>query len=204
MEVKNRIIAVSDSLFFKLGIRSVTMDDIAKELGISKKTIYQFFDDKDAIVVSVFQQHMDKEVLALQEVMQNSSDVIEEFFKGIERMNLEMKNINPSAIHDVKKYHPKAWGIFQNFRDSIFLDSIKNNLKRGIEQGYYRPEIDIEVLSRLHMAGFEIATDSAFFPYSKFNPIAVHLEIFSHFLFGILNQAGLLKYHQHKINFQNA
>ena len=157
MEVRERILKAAEELFMKFGIRSVTMDEIASELGISKKTIYLHFEDKDAIVHEVATARMMCEKDICEEIYEKASNPIDEVCREIEMLKTHAGALNPVVIYDLKKYYPKTWQLFQQHKQTIFLDITRRNLQEGVKQGLYRPEINIEILSRLRMEEIDFA-----------------------------------------------
>lgn len=197
MEVRERILNTAEELFSKFGIRSVTMDEIASELGISKKTIYLNFEDKDAIVHEVASSRMTCEQTESERIYKESENPIDEFFKEIEVFRTHAATLNPMVLYDLKKYHPKTWQLFQQHKQSVFLEIVKRNLREGVEQGLYRSDINIEILSRLRMEEIDFAFDVSIFPPEKYKQFEVHLAFINHFLRGIITEKGLeiyLKY----------
>lgn len=197
MEVKERILKAAEELFLKFGIRSVTMDEIASELGISKKTIYLHFADKDAIVHEVATSRMNHEQGICERIYEESENPIHEVVKEIEVLKKEAATFNPVIIYDLKKYYPKTWALFQQHKQTIFLDITRRNLQEGVKQGLYRPEINIEVLSRLRMEEIDFAFDQSVFPNTIFNQFEIHQTFIDHFLRGVLTPKGLTVYEQY-------
>lgn len=191
MEVRERILKAADELFSKFGIRSVTMDEIAAEIGISKKTIYLTFEDKDAVVHEVASNRMSFEEIECKRIYEESENPIDEVFKEIEVFRTHSATLNPMVVYDLKKYHPKTWQVFQEHKQSVFLEITKRNLREGVEQGLYRSEIDIEILSRLRMEEIDFAFDVNVFPPEKFKQFDVHRAFIDHFLHGIMTEKGL-------------
>ena len=116
METKDRIVLGARELFFKYGIKSITMDDIAKHLGISKKTIYQFFDDKDQIVLSLMNQTLIINQSNFDAISKSAKDPIHEIVLTAEHMRNIFTEINPIVFSDMKKYYPEAWIQFIQFK----------------------------------------------------------------------------------------
>lgn len=197
MEVKERILKAAEELFLKFGIRSVTMDEIASELGISKKTIYLHFEDKDAIVHEMATNRMSHEQGVCERIYEEAENPIHEVVKEIEILKKEAATFNPVIIYDLKKYHPKTWAVFQQHKQTIFLDITRRNLQEGVKQGLYRPEINIEILSRLRMEEFDFAFDPSVFPNNTFNQFEVHKTFIDHFLRGVVTEKGLKIYEQY-------
>lgn len=197
MEVRERILKVAEELFMKFGIRSVTMDEIASALGISKKTIYLHFEDKDSIVHEVATLRMDCEVFECEKNYETAENPIDEVYKEIELFKIHSAAMNPVILYDLKKYYPKTWQLFQQHKQSVFLELTKRNLREGVEQGLYRSEINIEILSRLRMEEIDFAFDQSVFPQERFNQFNVHKTFIDHYLRGILTEKGLAVYQEY-------
>ena len=119
MEIKERLLNKAKEMCFRFGIRSVTMDDIAKELGISKKTIYQNFEDKDEIVYQMMLQEMQKEECEWKDLAKTSVNILDKMLKAQVLMRKSLSEINPALVFEVKRYHPRAWGIFENHKNVL-------------------------------------------------------------------------------------
>lgn len=197
MEVRERILKAAEELFMKFGIRSVTMDEIASELGISKKTIYLHFEDKDSIVHEVATQRMICEKVECEEIYEKAANPIDEVCREIEMLKTHAAALNPVVIYDLKKYYPKTWQLFQQHKQTVFLEITKRNLKEGVEQGLYRREINIDILSKLRMEEIDFAFDQSVFPHEKFNQYDVHKTFIDHFLRGIITNRGLEIYQEY-------
>lgn len=166
------------------------MDDLAEKLSASKKTIYQYFKDKRELVnvVSLFQiEEESKQISGIRKVRENA---IEEMFKMSIYMRDMHTRINPTCIYDIKKYYPKAWQNFQNFETNFIKSSVIENLNHGIKEGLYRSEINTEILARLKIAEIETGFNQEHFPMDRFNPFDVQVELFEHFLAGIVTKKG--------------
>lgn len=194
MEIKERIIAKAREQFFRYGVKSVTMDDIARELGISKKTIYQHFEDKDAIVHQLMMAEMANDKCEWDVLDGSSDNVIEKIVKSMDIIRQAFAEINPSTFFDIKKYHPKTWELFQEHKQNFVMESIRKELLQGIEQGVFRADIKVEILVRMRMEQIEIGFDPQLFPPSKFSLIEVELTMLDHYIRGILTPKGLEVY----------
>ncbi len=195
--MKERILKAAVDLFWRYGVKSVTMDDIAKELGISKKTIYQHFNDKDAIVKEVVEIELNSEQCDIDRLEAEASDPIEEVMRTSDYMRTSVATMNPVLLNDLKKYHPKAWAIFQKHKHEHIIQSISGNLQRGVDAGLYRDDIDVKVLARMRVEQIEMAFDPAIFPPQKFAMIEVHTQLIHHFLRGILTAQGFEVYNHY-------
>lgn len=196
LEIKDRIIAKARELFFRYGVKSVTMDDIASDLGISKKTIYQHFEDKDDIVHQMMQIEMANDKCEWEDLEKVTKNVIEKSVKSMDFFKQAFTEINPSAFFDIKKYHPKTWELFQEHKQNFILASIIKDLKEGIEEGYFRPEINVEILAKMRLEQIEIAFDPHLFPANKFSVVEVEVTMLDHFFRGIMTERGLKVYQE--------
>jgi TetR/AcrR family transcriptional regulator, cholesterol catabolism regulator len=194
LEIKERIIAKAREQFFRYGVKSVTMDDIAGELGISKKTIYQHFEDKDAIVHQLMLTEMDQDKCDWDILNESSKNVIEKTVKSMDIFKQAFTEINPSTFFDIKKYHPKTWALFQEHKQNFILGAIRQDLLEGIEQGFFRPEIKVDILAKMRMEQIELGFDPQMFPPNKFSIIEIELTMLDHFIRGVLTEKGLEVY----------
>lgn len=198
METKDRIIGQTYDLFMRYGIRSVSMDDIAYHLAISKKTIYQYYADKDSLVEGVLDIEIKRNYEDCESNKQKKENSIHEFFLSMDSMKEMFKQLNPTIVHDIQKYHPKCFKKLHQHKDDFFYNIIKDNLELGIKEGLYRPEINIDVLTKFHLNTFFITTNSEIFPVSKYNLTVVSQEILENFLYGIATAKGIEKIELYK------
>ncbi len=198
MSQKDRILEGAEELFFKAGIRSVTMDEIARHLGMSKKTVYQYYKDKDDIVKALVSKKLDEDKCEMRNIAATSSNVLEEMINMMKCSEEFFSRVNPILIHDLQKYYPEAWQLFQAFKADVVISSMYDILKRGIEQGYVRPEIDAKVLSRMRVWQVELGFDTTIFPVNEFNTWKVQLQMLEHFIYGICTPKGHKIINQYK------
>ena len=192
--VKERIIKSALNLFWRYGIRSVTMDDIARDLGISKRTIYQHYSDKEAILALVIQEEIREQKCEMQKLEELAENPIEEAMYATVQMQETLADMNPTLLYDLKKYYPNAWELFQNYKHEYIIRNIRDNLAKGIEMGLYRPDIDTDVLSLLRVEQIVLAFDPTVYPAKKFSMMHVQTQFLNHFLRGILSEKGFEYY----------
>src|SRR3569833_2856037 len=120
----DRIIQGGEDLFLTAGIKSVTMDDIARHLGMSKKTIYQFFRDKNELVIALVKKKLKEDEDQIADIMSRSANVIEEMINMMKCSEEIFSRINPIVIHDMQKYHPEAWAEFQRFKAEVLISTM--------------------------------------------------------------------------------
>ncbi|MFY0686847.1 MAG: TetR/AcrR family transcriptional regulator [Cyclobacteriaceae bacterium] len=192
--MKEKIVEVAESLFMRLGIRSVTMDDVARELSISKKTLYQSFAHKDELVTAVARLHMDREIEQFTSIAKDAENAIDELHRIAYCMRQNILKMNPSTLYDIQKYHKTAWGMFQDFKTDFIKTNIKHNLNRGITEGFYRPEINTEIIAQFRIEQVEMMFDGQTFASSQFDFVEVQMQLFDHFVHGLLTHDGRALY----------
>ncbi len=201
METKDRILLKADELFRRYGIRAVTLDEIANNLGISKKTIYQFYEDKDALVDAVMMTEFEKNHKECCQCSTDAKDAVDELFQLMLNIDEDFRNLNPIIIMDLKKFHFKTFEKFEKHLHQDILQMIVANLKRGIAEGLYREDLDVEIVARFRVATIWLMFDQDVFPSNKFQLTKVVKEIFELFLHGLVNTKGyklIEKYKQQK------
>jgi AcrR family transcriptional regulator len=194
--MKDRIIQTGCEAFFKYGVRSVPLDQLASELGISKKTIYQHFKDKDELVLAIVEFVMNAERLKADECYSQSQDPIHELIQASALMGEIMLSINPTLLMDLQKYHPKAWKVYLESKAGFLVD-IERNLNDGIKLELYRSDLDISILSRMRLESVEMGLNQDFFPIKHFNVAEVNQAFLDHFIRGIVTEQGLKVYESH-------
>ncbi|RSK42869.1 TetR/AcrR family transcriptional regulator [Hymenobacter perfusus] len=199
MEIKDRILHASIGLFTRNGIKSVSMDDIATHLGISKKTLYKWFENKDQIVSAVIHNHLTGVQGECEGIIGHARNAVDEMVQMMDWAKRQFANVNPNAIHDLRKYYPAAWGLFHEHKSSFILQQIQANLLRGVQEGLYRADLDIEVLSRLRLAQIDVLFDPEVFPSAQFDQMRVQMACNEHFLLGVVSLKGhkLLNEYRH-------
>ena len=151
MENKEKIVVGAADLFMRYGVRSVTMDDVARELGMSKKTLYQSFSNKDELILEVTKSHIAEEKKEFGDIHSESSDAIDELQQLTVCMRKHMANLNPSLLFDLQKYHPSSWQMFLDFKATFIQSQVRENIERGIEEGVYRSSLNADVLAKMRM-----------------------------------------------------
>ena len=190
MENRERIQVKAYELFMRYGIRSVSMDDIAAQLGMSKKTIYQFFADKDELVSAVVEQEVGNMQQDCVRSSQKSRDAIHEIFLTMEQVSEQFRHLNPVVLYDLEKFHHPAYGKFLKYRNEFLLEIISANLKRGIQEELYRPELEVDIIARFRLESMMIAFNIDLYPTRKFDLRQVIMELFEHFLYGLVTLKG--------------
>jgi TetR/AcrR family transcriptional regulator, cholesterol catabolism regulator len=190
MEPKERISIKSDELFNRYGIRSVSMDDIASALGMSKKTLYQYYADKEELVSAVFEtliQENKKRCICDCEASENS---IHEFFLALDMMQEMFSKMNPMLLYDMQKYHPRVYSKFLAHKNDFIFQIMRSNLEKGIRDELYRADIDVDVVAKFRIESVFLAFNSDVFPNNRTHLVHIEQQLADLFLFGIVTTKG--------------
>ncbi len=199
MESVTKILSGAQELFFKLGVKSVTMDDIAKHIGVSKKTIYLHFKDKDELVHLLMKEHFKRDEENFTNIFNESANIVEEVFMVMESMTERLSKINPLLIYELQKYYPKSWSLMKEFKDKFVMRRVEESIEKGKKDGIVREDANAKILARLRMEEVEMAFNPTVFPPDKYNVLTVQLALTEHFLYGICTLKGHKLINKYKI-----
>jgi len=187
---KELIIKSSKILFMRYGIKSISMDDIAKDLGISKKTIYNFVENKDTLVLSVLQSHSLEEKEMVQKIKKVAHNAIEEMASIARYVLQHMREMKPTLMYDLKKYHLKSWNYLTENHFSFIEETIQKNIERGKEEGLYRAKINEVIHSKIYVSMARIMVDEDVFPSNTYKKGDIYENYFIYHMNGIMNEQG--------------
>lgn len=190
MDTKNRIQRKADELFRRYGVKSITMDEISEQLGVSKKTLYQLFTDKNELVDKVVMNMLHHNKENCEQCTNAADNAIQEIFYQMETVQNMYSNLNPSFLHDIEKSHPQVYKKFYNYKCQFLFEVIKKNIERGKEEKLYREEMDTEVIVRLKMETMLLPFNDNVYPRNQFPVIHTHRELTEFFLMGMVTEAG--------------
>lgn len=178
------------------------MDEIARELGISKKTIYLHFSDKDAIVHEITKRFLDYDYEKAKTIYEQSENPIDEMIQAARLAKELLNTVNPVLLFDLQKYHNKAWSTYLEHK-KMFVQLVTRNLREGIEQGFYRPNINVAVMALFRVETVELGFNQAVYPTRSFSVTEVQYAFLDHFLRGILTPKGLEVYEKYILQLKN-
>ena len=178
------------SLFKRLGLKSVSMDDIARELGISKKTLYQLVSNKEELIEKVMTYDFEQDKAMFVRHADEATDAIDEFLRNSRYFIREMREVSPTTMRDLQKYYPKLWrDMFQAHHEQFQRDLVRN-LERGMEEGLYRDNLEPEVIATLYSGMTGLVIDRQVFPNHE-RPLSDIIRQMTEYHFhGIVNQFG--------------
>ena len=192
------ILAEAEKLFMKFGIKSVTMDDIAKQLSMSKKTIYTYYKDKNELVSKLIAKMLQEDECKMSECTKGAENAIDEVFLCMDFLKDMLTKINPAVFYDLQKYHNDAHQLMINFHHTYVYNTIKNGLEKGIDQQIFRSDINTEILSRLRVSQINWAFECDLVRNGKYSLYDVIIETTLHFLFGISTLSGHVLINKYK------
>ena len=188
--MSEKIIEGCEKLFRKFGIKSLSMDDIARELGMSKKTIYQYFSDKNDLVKKTFSAILTQNESRCTCIINETNNPVEEILLITRDVSQQMKGTNPSVFYDLRKYHPDAWQLFENHSNIFIYTQIKNNLIKGKAEGYYRNELNEDITARLYISLIQTISNPELFSNIDYDFSSVYNQMINYHFNGICSQKG--------------
>lgn len=200
--MKERILAEAEQLFWKYGVRSVTMEDIAKPLGISKKTIYQHFTDKEDIIYQVVQNKIVQDQSEVSCMAVDAANPVEEILAVLAMMRKHAGKASPNLLIDIQRHYPQAFALFRQHKENYIMRSILENIQKGIDQGLYRADMNPTILARIRVEQIELAFNNDIFPTGQYGMLEIQYEMTHHFVRGMLTEQGFTIYNQY-INQHN-
>ncbi len=190
-EVKNKILNGAAALFLKYGFKSITMDDIARELGISKKTLYQFFEDKPSLVDQTVMNHIQAEENACKAINHEQTNPVEYMLMITESFSDIKKQINQSILYDLKKYFKPTWDKLNLFRMEFVYNQVLDNIIRGKEMGFYHAGIDDSLTARFYISLVDFMMNPDNYASTELDFKSVHAEMMRYHLRSICTDKGM-------------
>jgi TetR/AcrR family transcriptional regulator, cholesterol catabolism regulator len=206
MEPKERILEKAHELFNRYGIRSVSMDDIATQVGMSKKTLYQYYTDKEELVSAVFTGVMEQNKTQCCNGRDTADNAIHEVLAAFEMVRDMFANMNPSVLIDMEKYHPDTFRKFKEYKNGFMYQMIRKNFERGITEGVYREDIDVDVLTRYRIHNIMLSFNPEVFPNNRTHMVHIEEQLLEHFLYGVATLKGqrlIQKYKSQRTKIKN-
>ncbi len=192
-EMKNNILQRTAAMFFRYGIKSVTMDDIARELGMSKKTLYQFFENKNDLLSQIMDKEGERDEAITGAVLTHSENAIDELMgyarHGLEEFTKVMSC--PTIVYDLQKYHRDIWDRFETDMNKRIYEGTKNNIARGQKEGLYREGIDYDIIAKLYVKKMMAIMDEDTFPTAHYDKIKLFTQFLIYHVHGIATPKGI-------------
>ena len=184
------ILERATQVYMKYGVKSVTMDDLAKELSISKKTIYKYYSDKPELVKAIIEMKVEMDQAVCSNSAQQSNNAIEEMISISKFVIENIGSINPTVFYDLQKFYPEAWQVIQTHKWSFVLNMITVNIERGIKEGLYRKNLNAKIIGKQYVVANDMITNTNIFPWPEFKFEEFFKEIMRFQLNGMVNEEG--------------
>lgn len=194
------IIQKAEQMFFNFGIKSISMDDLSREMSISKKTLYTFVDSKDDLVYLVVQNHISREKEKSTLISKKSINAIDEFLQIILHNNDELSSLNKNVIYDLNKYHPKSWNLLTGFTEEYIFNHILHNLKRGVKEELYREDMNPELIAFIYINSIDAILKNIHNKKTDKDIATTIKEYAIYHLHGIVSEKGRNYIHNHLKN----
>jgi len=186
-----KILEVSTQLFMTYGLKSVSMDDICRKLGISKKTIYQYVDNKQELVSQVIKEFIGIQHEMINSITSRSEDAVEEYLNLSRHFLSTIRQMKPTITYDLQKYYPDSWKIVTEDHFKFLQTVIQNNINGGIEQGLYRENINVDIIAKLYISKNHALANEELFPTDTYNKDDLLIEFIRYHLHGIASDKGI-------------
>jgi len=173
-----------------LGFKSVTMDHIARVAGISKKTLYELFEDKDELVLESVKFMLNDNQCQTEDAFKVSKNAVDQIISILMIMEKMVRGMNIVCYMDMQRYYPAAYRFLQQHKETYLFQCITDNLKQGIAEGFYRDDIDVNIIARFRMESAMMVFQSNVFPQENYDTLKVNTQIFAHYMYGLATNKG--------------
>jgi len=192
MDTRERIIDQASTMFFKYGIRSITMDEIAESLGISKRTLYESFANKEELLRECLETKH-RENTGFRDVLmkEHPDDPLEIIHQHFRQVIITLNGLHPNFFNDLKKYHSRLWAKQIESKQDENMCFTREMIEKGIKTGVFRDNADGEILSRMMHSMMEIMSTGDLFPETRFPRAEVARQVMLCFIRGMATQKGL-------------
>ncbi|GHA66434.1 TetR/AcrR family transcriptional regulator [Pontibacter akesuensis] len=189
-EAKDKILQAAFEMFCQRGIKSVSMDDIAQHLSMSKKTLYKWFRNKDQVIYEAIEGFLGSVQQDCECFIETSGNAIEELFQIVDLSKRVFSNMHPSIFYDLQKYHPDSWNLWMQHKNAYILEKVRENILRGMKEGLFRRDLDVEVMARMRLVLIELPFNQLVFPPHQYDARRVQLAVLEHYMLGIATLKG--------------
>ena len=191
MDVRKRVLTEATSLFFQNGIRNITMDDIAGKMGISKRTIYETFKDKNELLISCFEEYSKERYKVNEEIIKNSQNVLAAICSFIQSGAVAVDLLNPSFFSDMRKHYNDIWVLASKQQNEKNYNLAFRLLRKGINEGIFRKDINIDIVVKIILAQMKLLVDNEVFSSDKYSRSEVFKNMVINFIRGIATNRGI-------------
>jgi AcrR family transcriptional regulator len=201
MEPLTKILSASIEMFSQYGFKTITMDDIARRAGISKKTLYQHFANKQEVVQESVMWYKNQTTENCGMVLKDAENAVEAMVKLLAFFDEMNKRINPMALFEMQRFFPDAYKTFRELLMERDVAMMRDNILQGMKEGVYRKDLNADLLARYRLETSLLILQPSLLVSDRASLISVALEIGEHFLYGIMTPKGEELYQKYKIQY---
>ena len=198
MEHLTHVLNIATDLFRHYGFKTITMDDIARRAGISKKTLYQHFANKQEVVNESVQWYYNQVFEQCTNIIATSENAIEAMVRIMQLVEEMCQQVNPLAMLELQRFFPQGYKIFREQIIAKDVEEMRKNIVQGIEEGYYRAEVNPLLMAMFHIETTLMLFQSSELSIGKYELHYVNHEVMEHFMYGIMTPKGIALYQQYK------
>lgn len=189
--MREKIIIKASELFLSIGFKTVTMDDLANSMSISKKTIYQYFENKNQLISSCTESLQKSITQTFRDLRENTNNPIIELFQIKKEVMKILGNTETAPQFQLQKFYPEIYTELKNRELDLVRDTINESLQKGMETGYFRKDINIDFVTRIYINGMRGVRDVDLFPLKEFKIEMVLEEFIEYHVRAISTKKGL-------------
>lgn len=189
--MEEKILETSADLFLNYGFKSITMDDIANKIGISKKTIYQHYKNKHELIEASTLHLFEQISSGINLICDLHNNPVEEIYQIKNFVMTHLKGEKSSPQYQLQKYYPKIYNNLKTKQFELMQGCVIENLNQGIEKGFYRTDINVQFISRLYFSNMVTLKDHDVYPVEQFSMQSIMNQYLEYHLRGICTSQGL-------------
>lgn len=187
----SEIYSQSLKMFLTYGFRSITMDEVAINQGISKKTLYQYVTNKADLVEKVIEYFTEQQKSDVNEIQKKGLNAVDELLEIYQHTCMHLQEINPHVGFELKKHYPRAWEGFLAYKNQFIYQHVIENMGKGIEEELYRNDFDQKIIATYYVARFDIFLDKDLFSPQEYSYKTILEELFKYHIRGIASNKGI-------------
>ena len=188
--LKKQLVETAFGQFRQFGFKNVTMDDLARAAGVSKKTLYEQFKDKDELVMESVKFMLHSNQMETDAAFRRAKDALDEIASVLGLMEKMIRGMNLVCYVDLQRHYAEAFRYLTEHKESYLFKCISDNILRGISEGLYREEIDVDIISRFRMESAVLVFQHNLFPPEQYDSVRVNKQIFEHYIYGLVTLKG--------------
>lgn len=190
----DQILSKCEQYFMRNGLKSTTMDDVCRFMGISKKTLYQFIEQKSDLIYRIVQRRVQEEQQLTKAIAADSENAIDELLRISRQVHNKLQQTPHSILYDLQKYYHRSWELMEQHRKSFVAEMIKANIERGIQEGLYRNDLQTDIVTAIYTCTIAEMVDESFSTENAFSPSEAYRVFIDYHIRGIASEKGMEVY----------